>query len=155
MFEYLRSPVSIGSMELRNRLVMAPMGVEIVDDDGVANEDIVRYYEERGLIPPPRRSPSGYRLYGPTYVERIQFVKRAQELGFTLSEAGGLLEVGLDAPEGGCGDVRAEALAKLDDVEAKLRDLEAIRDALRALADACPGAGPRTECPILDTLRGA
>ncbi len=47
MFEHLRSPVSIGSMELRNRMVMAPMGVEIVDEDGVANEDIVRYYEER------------------------------------------------------------------------------------------------------------
>ena len=120
---------------------------------GVTSET-VRYYEERGLIPPPRRSPSGYRLYGAAYVERIRFVKRAQELGFTLSEAGGLLEVGLDAPDGGCGNVRAEALAKLADVEEKLRDLASIRDALRALADACPGAGPRSECPILDTLRG-
>ena len=127
---------------------------QLADAAGVTSETVL-YYEERGLIPSPRRSPSGYRLYGPTYVERIRFVKRAQELGFTLSEAQGLLDVGLDAPDGECGDVRAEALAKLDDVEAKLRDLEAIRDALRALAEACPGAGPRSDCPILDALRGS
>ena len=58
----------------------------------------VRYYEERGLIPAPRRSPAGYRLYGPEYVERIRFVKRAQELGFTLAEAGAT-SVRLLAPE--------------------------------------------------------
>ena len=125
-----------------------------VADAADVTAETVRYYEERGLIPAPRRSPAGYRLYGPEYVERIRFVKRAQELGFTLAEAGGLLEVGLDAPDGGCGDVRAEALAKLADVEQKLRDLGAIRDALRALAQACPGEGPLGACPILDALRG-
>jgi DNA-binding transcriptional MerR regulator len=96
--------------------------------------ETVRYYEERGLIPAPRRSAAGYRLYGSAFVERIRFIKRAQELGFTLSETEGLLAVGLDAPDGECGDVRAQALAKLADVEARLHDLEAIRDALRALA---------------------
>lgn len=125
----------------------------VADVAGVTSET-VRYYEERGLIPPPRRSPTGYRLYGPEYVERIRFVKRAQELGFTLSETEGLLAVGLDAPDGRCGDVRAEALAKLDDVESKLRDLASIRDALRALASACPGEGALSACPILDALRG-
>ena len=114
--------------------------------------ETVRYYEERGLIPAPRRSAAGYRLYGPDYVERIRFIKRAQELGFTLSETEGLLAVGLDAPDGECGDVRAQALAKLADVEARLHDLEAIRDALRALAEVCPGAGPTSACPILDAL---
>ena len=114
--------------------------------------ETVRYYEERGLIPAPRRSASGYRLYGPAFVERIRFIKRAQELGFTLSETEGLLAVGLDAPDGECGDVRAQALAKLADVEARLHDLEAIRGALRALAEACPGAGPTSACPILDAL---
>lgn len=114
--------------------------------------ETVRYYEERGLIPAPRRSGAGYRLYGPDFVERIRFIKRAQELGFTLAETEGLLAVGLDAPDGTCGDVRAQALAKLEDVEAKLRDLEAIRDALRRLAEACPGSGPTSACPILDAL---
>ena len=57
--------------------------------------ETVRYYEERGLIPAPRRSAAGYRLYGPAFVERIRFIKRAQELGFTLSETEGLLAVGL------------------------------------------------------------
>lgn len=114
--------------------------------------ETVRYYEERGLIPAPRRSAAGYRLYGPAFVERIRFIKRAQELGFTLSETEGLLAVGLDAPDGECGDVRAQALEKLADVEAKLCDLAAIRDALQALAEACPGAGPTSACPILDAL---
>lgn len=114
--------------------------------------ETVRYYEERGLIPAPRRSAAGYRLYGPAFVERIRFIKRAQELGFTLSETEGLLAVGLDAPDGECGDVRARALEKLADVEAKLCDLAAIRDALQALAEACPGAGPTSACPILDAL---
>lgn len=111
--------------------------------------EAVRYYEERGLIPAPRRSAAGYRLYGPDYVERIRFIKRAQELGFTLSETKGLLAIG---PDGECGDVRAHALEKLADVKAKLRDLEAIRDALQTLAGACPGAGPTSACPILDAL---
>lgn len=117
--------------------------------------ETVRYYEERGLIPVPRRSGAGYRLYGPAFVERIRFIKRAQELGFTLAETEGLLAVGLDAPDGTCGDVRAQALAKLEDVEARLRDLKALRDALRRLAEACPGAGPTSACPILDALRQA
>lgn len=125
---------------------------EVAEAAGVTAET-VRYYEERGLIPSPRRSAAGYRLYGPAFVERIQFIKRAQELGFTLSETEGLLAVGLDAPQGGCGDVQAQALAKLADVEMKLRDLAAIRDALQVLAEACPGAGPTSACPILDALR--
>ena len=124
---------------------------EVAEAAGVTAET-VRYYEERGLIPKPRRSAAGYRLYGPSFVERIRFIKRAQDLGFTLAETEGLLAVGLDAPDGGCGDVRAQALAKLSDVEAKLRDLTAIREALRALAEACPGTGPISACPILDTL---
>lgn len=114
--------------------------------------ETVRYYEERGLIPPPRRSPSGYRIYGPPYVERIRFVKRAQELGFTLAEIGELLDLRVD-PETDCGDVRAHATAKLSDVEAKIRDLERIRDALGPLTLACRGEGPTSACPILEAMQ--
>ncbi len=114
--------------------------------------ETVRYYEQRGLIPKPPRSDGGYRQYGPDFVERLRFVKRAQELGFTLNEIGELLDLRVD-PETDCGDVRARAKSKLADVEAKLRDLERIRAALAGLTRACHGSGPTSACPILDAMQ--
>ena len=68
---------------------------EFAHDAGV-NVQTVRYYERRGLLPEPDRRPSGYREYGPDALDRLHFIKRAQELGFTLTEIRELLALRLD-----------------------------------------------------------
>ena len=118
------------------------------------NIETVRYYEQRGLIPKPSRSASGYRQYTDDYVGRIRFVKRAQELGFTLKEISELLSLRIN-PDSDRGDVRRRAEAKAADIEQKIDDLQNMRSALMDLAGMCDGYGPTSECPILDALEKA
>jgi MerR family mercuric resistance operon transcriptional regulator len=123
---------------------------EVADQAGV-NLQTVRYYERRGLIPEPPRTAGGFRQYAPEVVARIRFVKRAQELGFTLDEIEGLLalraDAGADATE-----VKHLAEAKVIDIAAKIRDLERMKETLEALAAACSGEGTTRECSILHAL---
>ena len=123
-----------------------------VAESAVVNPETLRYYERKELIPKPRRSDDGFRLYDESYVDRLRFIKRAQDLGFTLAEIKGLL--GLRVDDGAtCRDVQAQAEEKLDDVKEKIRDLQRIRDALTRLAAACEGGGgPTSDCPILDAM---
>ena len=123
---------------------------EVADQAGV-NLQTVRYYERRGLIPEPPRSAGGFRQYGPDAVRRIRFVKRAQELGFSLDEIDGLLALRGDA-DGQAAEVREIALAKADDIAGKIRDLERMRVSLAALAAACAGRGSTQDCSILHAL---
>lgn len=115
------------------------------------NVQTVRYYERRGLIPDPPRRESGYRKYPQDTAARIEFIKRAQVLGFSLAEISELLSMraGSDAT---CGDVKKRAEAKVADIEEKIRDLDRIKSALMELIAACQGRGPTSECPILDAL---
>lgn len=115
------------------------------------NVETVRYYERRGLIPAPPRRSSGYRQYPARTVARIRFIKRAQELGFSLREIAGLLALRVD-PETTCADVRSRAEAKIGEIEEKIRDLRRMRKALDRLASTCRGKGPTSECPILEEL---
>ena len=112
----------------------------------------VRYYERAGVLPEPARTAKGYRVYGPADVERLRFVRRAQELGFTLDEITGLLALAVSEDDP-CDDVRARAEAHRADVAAKVRDLERIRDTLDGLIAACHDHAPTDSCPILDALR--
>ena len=116
------------------------------------NPETLRYYERKELIPKPRRSDGGFRLYDESYVDRLRFIKRAKDLGFTLAEVKGLLDLRVN--DGAtCRDVQAQAEEKLDDVKEKIRDLQRIRDALTRLAAACEGGGgPTSDCPILDAM---
>lgn len=124
---------------------------EIAERAGIGFET-VRYYEERGLIPEPPRSSAGYRLYDESYVRRLRFIGRAQELGFTLSEIQELLELRGGA-ETTCSDVKNMADEKRESVEAKMRDLKRIHDALARLSKACEGGmAPTSECPVLDAM---
>ena len=116
------------------------------------NPETLRYYEREELIPTPRRSDGGFRLYDEHYVDRLRFIKRAKDLGFTLAEVKGLLDLRVDN-DAMCQDVKAQAEDKLEDVEEKIRDLQRIRDALTRLAAACEGGvGPTSECPILEAM---
>ena len=122
-----------------------------VADRANVNVQTVRYYERRGLIPEPPRSSGGFRQYSPDHVDRIRFIKRAQELGFTLEEAHELLQLSV-TDDADRADVRAVAQDKIDEVEEKIRALQRIRDTLDELVDACDGHGSTSECPILHAL---
>lgn len=115
------------------------------------NIETIRYYERRGLISAPPRRESGYRQYAPDTVERITFIKRAQELGFSLQEIQELLLLRVD-PVATSADIKRRAEAKLADIDTKLCDLQRMKTALMQLTAACRGRGPSSECPILDAL---
>lgn len=113
--------------------------------------ETIRFYERRGLIPEPPRTPSGYRQYPSDTVRRLGFIARAKELGFTLREIAELLELRL-SPGACSADVQAQAEAKLADVELRIRDLRHIRECLRDLLGACRMGDDNGRCPILESL---
>jgi MerR family transcriptional regulator, copper efflux regulator len=113
--------------------------------------DTVRFYEREGLLPEPRRRPSGYREYDSTSVARLRFIRRAKELGFTLDEIRDLLALSADR-HGGVEGVRERAAARLAAIDARIAELQRVRDGLAALVDACPGHGAPDTCPILKAL---
>lgn len=117
------------------------------------NKETVRYYEKRDLIPEPDRRRSGYRIFTKRHINQIKFIKRAQELGFTLSEIKELLELRLDENTS-CSEIKDEAQEKYQDVVEKIEDLERIKTTLIALIDSCSGEGPKGDCPILGALEG-
>ena len=114
------------------------------------NVETVRYYERRGILPKPRRSSSGYRLYGPPTVQRLVFIRRAQALGFTLAEVAGLLE--LHDGAGTCAEARQAGLDKLDDIDTKITRLTKMRSALVVLVESCNV--DQRECALLEALNG-
>ncbi len=118
---------------------------------GGINLESIRFYEKRGLLPKPPRTASGYRMFPPESVRRVQFIKRAQELGFSLKEIKELLSLRLD-PDTSCADVRRRAEDKLTDIDQKISDLRRMKRSLARLAAACPGRGDTSECPILESL---
>lgn len=118
---------------------------------GGVNLETIRYYERRGLLPKPPRTPAGYRTFDPEAVRRIRFIKQAQALGFSLKEIRELLSLRLD-PRRSCGDVRARAEAKLADIEEKIASLHAMKETLARFIAACSGRGPISACPILEAL---
>jgi len=126
---------------------------EVAAKAGV-NVETLRYYERRGLLKEPRRRPSGYREYPVEAVDVVRFIKRAQELGFTLKECEELLLL-RDDDTSACADVRAAALAKVAAVENKIRDLKKIKKALNTLVKSCDANESTRECPILESLEGA
>jgi len=117
------------------------------------NKETVRYYEKRGLIPAPDRRRSGYRIFTQRHIDQIKFIKRAQQLGFTLSEIKELLELRM-GEDTTCSEVKSEAQEKYRDVISKIEDLQRIRDTLLDLIDSCSGEGPKGDCPILGALEG-
>ncbi|MGH7568167.1 MAG: MerR family DNA-binding protein, partial [Gemmatimonadales bacterium] len=110
-----------------------------------------RYYERRGLFAAPRRTPSGYRQYAEEAVDRLRFIKHAQELGFALTEIQELL--GLRVRHGAaCDAVERKTRQKIQLVEQKIRDLQRMKRTLDRLAAACAARLPTDDCPILEAL---
>lgn len=117
--------------------------------DAGVNVETVRYYQRRGLVAEPERPLNGVRRYSEDSVKRIRFIKRAQDLGFTLAEIGHLL-----ALEDGrsCRETRELAGRKLAIVESRLADLGRLRRTLRKLIARCDTSRGRVSCPIISVL---
>jgi Cu(I)-responsive transcriptional regulator len=113
--------------------------------------ETVRFYERQGLIEPPPRTDSNYRIYPEDEVARLKFIKRAKALGFTLNEIKELLFIRHD-PHATKADIKNRTLAKIKDIEEKISDLTRIKTALEHLASSCDGHGPLEDCPILEAL---
>jgi MerR family transcriptional regulator, mercuric resistance operon regulatory protein len=113
------------------------------------NVETIRYYQRRGLLDEPAKPQSGYRRYPADTAKRLRFIKRAQALGFTLTEVGGLLT--LDEAHA-CVETQGLAARKLALMEQKIADLTAMRRVLRSLLQQCDAGNGNAACPIIDVL---
>ncbi|MBD8908495.1 Cu(I)-responsive transcriptional regulator [Methylorubrum zatmanii] len=113
---------------------------------------MIRYYEETGLLGPAGRTASGYRLYGESDLHALRFVRRARDLGFSMSEIAELLALWHDRSRASAA-VKAVALAHVADLRRRIAELEAMARTLDHLAERCCG-NERPHCPILDDLAG-
>jgi Hg(II)-responsive transcriptional regulator len=119
--------------------------------EAAVNPQTLRYYERRGLLSRPARSPGGYRVYPVEAVQRVRFIRRAQELGFTLAEIDVLLHLAEGGPES-CEKVRALATEKIIDLRRRIADLQALQIGLSRLVATCELPRSQRECPILHEL---
>ena len=130
---------------------MASMRIgEVARQTGIGIETI-RFYERKGLLAEPDRRPSGFRQYDDTVVARLRFIRRAKELGFTLSEINELLGLWFDK-DTQCCDVRRKALEKIDEIELKVKALQSMKRSLKKLIAQCQQRGSLRDCPLLDGL---
>ena len=114
------------------------------------NVQTLRYYERRGLLLEPARRGAGYRDYDVDTVRRVRFIKRAQDLGFSLGEVRELLE--LRDRRRSSAAVRQVAATKIRDIDERLRRLGLMREALSGLIDACRCGAASHLCPIIEAL---
>lgn len=114
--------------------------------------ETIRFYEREGLLHEPARTASGYRQYPPEAVARLEFIRRAKQLGFSLAEIRELLA--LARPGGDRARVKAIAGHKLAEIDRRIERLRRMRTALAELDRQCSGHGPVEGCPIVETLSG-
>jgi Cu(I)-responsive transcriptional regulator len=115
--------------------------------------ETVRYYERIALLPPPARTGGNYRAYAQHHLERLSFIRRGRDLGFSLAEVRELLRLSDDRDQS-CAEVDRIARLHLIEVERKLTDLAALRAELRQLIDQCQH-GTVAECRIIEALAPA
>lgn len=129
------------------------MGMKIGSVAEAAGVEVstVRYYERRGLLAEPPRTASGYRQYDEAVIDRIRFVRQAQDLGFTLEEIEELLALRVE-DSSSCGVVEEATRAKLRSVDAKIRELRRLRGVLARLVRSCEAKESTEECPVLGML---
>lgn len=113
------------------------------------NVETVRFYVKKELLALPEKHGS-FRYYPSEYISRIRFIKRAQELGFTLKETKELLDLKIK-DKARCSDVLNKTEEKIKEIEQKISDLKKMKKSLEGLANCCVDKGqPLSECPILD-----
>ena len=120
-----------------------------VADAALVGVETVRYYERRGLIEQPKQKVGAYRRYDSKHVARIRFIKRAQELGFTLEEVESLLKLqdGTDRRS-----IRSIAARRLEQIRTRIEDLRRIEQALGHVLHECEAKSGTPQCPIIDAI---
>lgn len=115
--------------------------------------ETLRFYEQKQVTALPARNSSGYRVYGQSDLDRLQFIQRAQNLGFSLGEIRELMGLtgNIRTPRA---KVRKLAEARLTSIRQKIKTLRAMERALGALVEKCDGSGPLTGCPIVEFVGG-
>lgn len=126
---------------------------QVASEAGV-NVQTLRYYERRGLLPEPPRQDSGYRAYGANSVAVLRFIKRAQEVGFTLTEIEMLLHLAQGGPAN-CEAVKELAHQKVVDLDRRMESLHAMRASLERLVETCDRPKRSRECPLIEALGGS
>ncbi|SEK67748.1 Cu(I)-responsive transcriptional regulator [Roseateles sp. YR242] len=111
---------------------------------------MLRHYEQLGLLPPVARTEAGYRLYGEREVHTLRFIRRARDLGFSMTEITELLALWQNRRRASA-QVKRIAEAHIADLDRRMAEMQAMRRSLAALASCCHG-DDRPDCPILDDL---
>jgi DNA-binding transcriptional MerR regulator len=111
--------------------------------------DTIRFYEKKGLIEPPARNASGYRIYQPEIIDLIAFIKQGREMHFSLEDIGKLIAF-LFRSEGSAEEVRRITREKITDVEERLEKLGSARRQLEVFAEFCENPAPGETSPLLD-----
>lgn len=146
----MRKPCARQERDNRSRSSFVPqtsMTIGRLAREAGVNIETVRYYQRRGLLPTPRKPPGGARRYSSESLMCLRFIRRAQELGFTLREISELLMLG----DGSCPETRAIAEKRLGDIEMRLHDLKSMHNTLGKLIRTCR-AGNHPPCPIIASL---
>ncbi|MGH9362338.1 MAG: MerR family transcriptional regulator [Thermoanaerobaculia bacterium] len=130
---------------------MGPLTIGKLAREAGVGVETVRFYEREGLVVEPPRGASGYRHYAPETVTRLQFIRHAKELGFSLAEIRELLSLRA-SPEASCDDVRRQIRGKIAAVQEKRRALARLQRVLEELAETCVAGAPSSECQILEAL---
>jgi MerR family copper efflux transcriptional regulator len=111
---------------------------------------MIRYYESNGLIPPASRTEAGYRSYSESDIRTLCFIKRARDLGFSVTQMSELVALWRDQSRASA-DVKRLALEHVETLERKAQEIQEMSRALRHLADNCQGDA-RPDCPIINGL---
>jgi len=128
----------------------SPMKIGELAKQAQVSVDTIRFYEKRGLITQTSRSHSGYRMYAPNDVKRLQFIVHAKELGFTLEEIKQLLALRADGSD--CARVKSVAEEKALEITSRIEKLSRMRKVLLDLASQCDHGDADEACPILKSL---
>lgn len=125
-----------------------PLTIRFLAKAADVNIETIRYYQRINLITEPKKPAQGYRTYSTEDLKRLRFIKRAQQLGFSLAEIAELLDMG----DGSCSDVRHRAEEKREQIDKQISDLHNLRTTLNELINSCQSESGNSHCAIVETL---
>ncbi len=129
---------------------MMEMAIGKLAEQSGCSVQIVRHYEQAGLLPQPPRTGGNQRRYGEAHLQRLQFIRHARDLGFSLDDIRELVTLA-DKPEQSCAAVDRVAQKHLEEIERRLKQLQGMRAELQRMVRAC-GRGRIADCRIIETL---
>ena len=125
-----------------------PLTIGFLAKAADVNIETIRYYQRIDLITEPAKPAQGYRVYPTETLKRVKFIKRAQQLGFSLTEVAELLQLG----DGHCADVRHKAEQKRSQIDKQIKDLKNLKNTLNELISSCQSDSDTSHCAIVETL---